>query len=291
MSRAEAGARRAADRPRDDRVLRVTRIVALLLLPFLVIAVVLLYGFPERTGELFAWPIAPSLTAYMLASAYVGGVWFFARVIRAQRWHRIAPGFPAVIVFALALLVATLLHWDRFSRNLSFYTWIVLYATTPLIVAWLWWMHRARDDGRPEASDVRIPGWVRGVMVLVGAASLLTGAALFLVPTAVIPLWAWDLTPLTARVLGAVLSLPGVVALWFLRDARWSSFRIVFQAQLVSLVAIVCSLIAGRDALHVDRIATPGFLALVAVAFAGYLALYAVMEMRLRRADAAPLAG
>ena len=99
-----------------------------------------------------------------------------------------------------------------------------------------------------------------------------------------IPLWAWDLTPLTARVLGAVLSLPGVVAIGFLRDDRWSSFRILFQAQLLSLVAIVCSLIAGRDALYGDRFATPAFLGLIAVAFVGYAALTVAMEVRIRRA-------
>ncbi len=78
--------------------------------------------------------------------------------------------------------------------------------------------------------------------------------------------------------LGAVLSLPGIVAVGFLRDDRWSSFRILFQAQLVSLVAIVCSLIAGREALHWDRPATPAFLALIAVAFVGYAALTVAME-------------
>ena len=83
--------------------------------------------------------------------------------------------------------------------------------------------------------------------------------------------------------LGAVLSLPGVVAVGFLRDDRWSSFRILFQAQLVSLVAIVCSLIAGREALHWDRLATPAFLALIAVAFIGYAALTVAMEARIRR--------
>ena len=115
-------------------------------------------------------------------------------------------------------------------------------------------------------------------MLAVGAASLVTGAVLFLAPTLVIPVWAWDLTPLTAQVIGAVLSLPGVVAIGFLRDDRWSSFRVLFQAQLVSLVAIVCSLIAGRDALHWDRPATPAFLALIGVAFVGYLTLTVAME-------------
>jgi hypothetical protein len=266
-----------------DRVLLVTRIVAIVIVPFLVIAAILLYAFPDRTGELFAWPITPPLTAYMLASAYVGGIWFFVWVATTRRWHRVAVGFPAVVVFAGALLVATLLHLDRFSQNVSFFTWIVLYATTPFVVAWLWWAQRRSDPGELETADARGPRLVRAVMLAVGACSLLTGAVMFLAPTLVIPIWAWDLTPLTARVLGAVLSLPGVVAIGFLHDDRWTSFRILFQAQLLSLVAILCSLIAGRDALHTDRPATPAFLALIGVAFIGYAALTVTMEARIRR--------
>ncbi|MET0782672.1 MAG: hypothetical protein ABWY26_04425 [Microbacterium sp.] len=287
MSRPDASARERVVPPRDDSVLRITRLVAIVIVPFLVVAAVLLYAFPDRTGELFAWAIEPPLTAYILASAYVGGIWFFARAARARRWHRIAPGFPAVVVFAGALLVATLLHLDRFSQNISFYTWLVLYATTPFLVAWLWWMQRGRDDGELEASDCRVPRFVRAIMLAVGAASLVTGAIMFLAPTLVIPVWAWDLTPLTAQVVGAVLSLPGVVAIGFLRDDRWSSFRILFQSQLVSLVAIICSLIAGREALYWDRPATPAFLALVGIAFVGYLALTVAMELQIRRTAAA----
>ena len=121
--------------PGSDRVLIATRVVAVVIIPFLVVAAFLLFVFPERTGELFAWAIAPPLSAYMLGSAYVGGIWFFVGVAVTKRWHRVAPGFPAVVVFAGALLIATLLHLDRFSQNLSFYTWVVLYATTPFAVA------------------------------------------------------------------------------------------------------------------------------------------------------------
>jgi hypothetical protein len=264
----------------NDRLYAVTRIVGAAIVPFLVIAAVLLFGFPERSGELFAWQIDPPLSAYMLASAYVGGIWFFVRVAASRRWHVVAPGFPAVVVFAGALLVATLLHLDRFSQNLSFYAWITLYATTPLVVAVLWVIQRREDPRAVEASDVVVPPAVRAIVLVVGAASLLTGAVMFVVPQLVIPVWAWELTPLTARVTGAVLSLPGVVSIGMLRDSRWSSFRILFQAQLVSLAAIVCSLVAGRDALVWDRLATPAFLTLIAVAVAGYSALTIAMERR-----------
>src|SRR5690349_19472652 len=94
----------------DDRIFPITRWVAIFIVPFLGVAAVLLYFFPTRTGELFAWPIKPPVSAYVLASAYLGGIWFFVRVATVQGWHRVKHGFPAVVVFAGALLIATLLH-------------------------------------------------------------------------------------------------------------------------------------------------------------------------------------
>ncbi|MFE7843906.1 hypothetical protein ACFUTX_01775 [Microbacterium sp. NPDC057407] len=273
----------------DDRVLPATRWVAIAIVPFLVVAAFLLFAFPERTGELFAWAIDPPLSAYLLASAYTGGIWFFVRVAAARRWHHVAHGFPAVVVFAGALLVATLLHLDRFSQNLSFAVWMTLYATTPFAVAALGIVQRRRDPGVPDERDVEIPRPVRFGLAAVGLAALALGAALFCAPAAAIDLWAWPLTPLTAQVTGAVLSLTGVVNAGLLWDSRWSAFRTLFQAQLLSLVAIAVSLIAGRDALLWDGPATPAFVGLVAVALLGYGAFALWCESRMRRA--APLRG
>ena len=68
--------------PRDDRVLPATRALAVVLVPILLTAFVILYGFPADTGRLFAWTIRPDLTPMVLASAYLGGAWFFVRVVR-----------------------------------------------------------------------------------------------------------------------------------------------------------------------------------------------------------------
>jgi hypothetical protein len=40
---------------RDDRVLPVTRWVAILVVPILVLAFIILYGLPDRTTDYFAW--------------------------------------------------------------------------------------------------------------------------------------------------------------------------------------------------------------------------------------------
>ena len=166
-----------------DRLNGFARWVGVLLVPFLAVAVVLLYGFPTRTEALFAWTIAPPLTALFLACAYLGGIWFFARVARETRWHRVHRGFNAVLVFAAMLGLATVLHWDRFHQGtVILAVWATLYATTPFVSAAVLGMHRGVDDGRPEPRDYLLPGAVRAVLVVVGLAALVAGVALFLFP-------------------------------------------------------------------------------------------------------------
>lgn len=268
----------------SDGVTPATRWTAIAIIPFLVVAAVLLFAFPDRTGELFAWAIAPPLSAYLLASAYVGGVWFFVCTARSRRWDDVRHGFPAVVVFAAALLIATLLHLDRFSRNLSFAVWIVLYATTPFVIAALGILEarRARPATPVAGDEVIVSRPLRAVLVAVGIAAALTGAVMFVLPEVAIGLWAWELTPLTARVTGAVLTLTGVVNAGLVRDARWSAFRVLFQAQLVSLVAIAASIAFGSAALLWERPTTAGFVVLVITALLLY-AWVAGRHERLRR--------
>ena len=79
-----------------------------------------------------------------------------------------------------------------------------------------------------------------------------------------------------------MLTLTGVVNLAMLRDERWSAFRILFGAQLLSLAAIAVSLVARHDDLLWERPLTVPFLALVAAAVLAYGALTTWAELRLR---------
>ena len=74
-----------------------TRLLALVIIPFLLGAFVILYGFPRDTARLFAWPIKPTMTSMMLASAYLGGAYFFVRVLAERHWNVINGGFPPVV--------------------------------------------------------------------------------------------------------------------------------------------------------------------------------------------------
>ena len=69
----------------DDRVLTSTRVVATFIVPFLVVAFILLYLLPDHTRALFAWTIQPRMSAMVLGGAYLAGAYFFVRAATAAR--------------------------------------------------------------------------------------------------------------------------------------------------------------------------------------------------------------
>jgi hypothetical protein len=80
---------------RNDHIYRFTRLLSIIIIPFLIAAWIILYLRPERSGELFAWPIKPPMTAMMLGAAYLGGVVFHHAVsclrdMAIQSTHRSA---------------------------------------------------------------------------------------------------------------------------------------------------------------------------------------------------------
>ena len=104
-------------------------------------------------------------------------------VASATRWHHVRRGFPAVVVFAGALLIATLLHLDRFSANLSFAVWLALYATTPFVIAALADRAAPARSRDPRSSGCRHPPRRRASdSPLIGAGAFAAGAAVFLAP-------------------------------------------------------------------------------------------------------------
>lgn len=229
--------------PQDDRIYRETRFLAAIIIPFLLAAFYILYLRPTETGALFAWQINSPMTAMMLGAIYIGGAYYFVRVLGAQRWHWVKIGLLPVTVFASFLGIATLLHWDRFNHtHISFITWAALYFTTPFLVAATWLHNRVTDPGTPDSDDAMLPQPVRVVMGAIGAASFLVSIVLFVQPQFMIELWPWMLTPLTARVVGAMFAL-GLTALGLGLERRWSGVRLILQAQIFMMVMVLTATI------------------------------------------------
>jgi hypothetical protein len=263
---------------RDDRVLRLTRGVAFAIVPFLVVAVAVLYPVLGDTQRLFAWTIKPTLTAMLLGSAYLGGAYFFVRAGRTRAWHAVKGGFVPVAVFAALMGIATIVHWDKFNhRHVAFWLWALLYFTSPFLVAWVWLRNR-RYDRPAEPDERRLPPAAARMVAAVGGLAVAVGLFLFLAPSTAMTIWPWSLTPLTARVLGAVFCL-GLAGLGALADPRWTSARVPFQVALLMLTMMV---VAGLRAYRQFDRGNP-LTWLFAVGFVGLTVAIGVLYRRMER--------
>ena len=101
----------------DDRPLPETRWAALVIFIVLVPAVIVLWDTPGETADRWAWTITPDLTPIFLGAGYGAGAYFFWRTFRATRWHPSSAGVLGASVFAALMLIATLIHWDRFNHG------------------------------------------------------------------------------------------------------------------------------------------------------------------------------
>ena len=111
----------------------------------------------------------------------------------------------------------------------------------------------------------------------------LVGILMFVLPTLAIGSWAWEVTPLTARVLGAVLILPGTVNVWMLLDGRWSAFKWIVQAELVCMVFLNIAIVLCRDQLDWRNAVTIPVVVVLAASLLFFAWLYVDGERRARR--------
>ncbi len=261
----------------DDRVLPYTRGLSLFVAPFLLVAFLLLYVFPGETQRLFAWTVRPTMTPMVLGSAYLGGFYFFLRVLPERRWASIKTGFVSVALFASLLGIATIIHWDKFNHDhVAFWLWAGLYFTAPVLVFGAWLANR-RFAAPAGPGEQRLGLPARWAVALVGLAALATGVVMFLAPTEVIAIWPWTLTPLTCRVIGAifVLGSAGVAALV---DPRWVSVRLMVQVEGLMVALILLAAVRARDEFFTDRPLTWLMLGGFVAVFIGSIALWSSQE-------------
>jgi hypothetical protein len=269
---------------RDDRILPEARWVAALVIPFLVVAFLILYMLPQETERLFAWRMQPSMSAMMLGAAYAGGIYYFTALLLAKQWHRIAVGLLPVTTFASLLGIVTILHWDRFNHShISFIAWAGLYFTTPFIVLAVWLRNRGQDSGQPASTEIMIPYAVRFSVGAIGIVTLIISLVLFLWPAVMIGVWPWTLSPLTARVMSAMFSLPGVVGLGIALDRRWSAAEIILQSQGFSILLILLAVVLAWNDFDWTKVGSLIFVGGLSIMLIGVAALYVVMQSRQRR--------
>ena len=221
----------------------------------------------------------------MLASAYLGGAYFFLRVVFESRWNVVKTGFLSVALFASLLGVATSPALGQVQPS-------------PCRFLALGWPLPDRTDlgvrrlARATGASLRrhaltsndgeqlgtISRWIVG---LLGLIALGQGIVMFVAPSQVIPIWPWILTPLTCRVVGAIFCL-GSAGLAVLADSRWTTLRLLLQVEALMVTLILVGAVRARAEFNTGRplswILLSGFVAVLLGS--GYL--WYTMEIRAR---------
>jgi hypothetical protein len=205
--------------------------VLIVVVPFLLLAFLILYFFPDLSAERFAWGIKPHMTALFIGSGYLAGAYMFVFAIFGKQWHRVKGAFPPVTAFTISMLLATIIHWDKFDLNhFPFQLWLILYVITPFIVPYLWIKNRVTDPGTAESGDLIVPTYAKWAFMTFGVIGIGMGIFMFIFPQPMITIWPWTLSPLTARILGGWFGLLGVGGFYVSQDSRWSVWQVPLQS-------------------------------------------------------------
>ncbi len=164
-----------------------------------------------RTADYFAWTIAVPASAAFIGVFYLASTVMGVLALRRRAWAPARVALVPVVMFVGFVLLVTLLHLDKFHlttggfpARVAGWIWLVVYVVTPPgYVFAFWWQARSPGGDPPPAAE--LPRWAAWLLAALGMALAATGVALLVAPTAVAPLWPWELTALTARMIGATL--------------------------------------------------------------------------------------
>jgi hypothetical protein len=278
---------------RDDSVLPATRVAAVVVVAVLVPALVILWGLPSKTADLWAWTIKPDLTPIFMGAGYGAGAYFFYRVFTTKHWHEVSVGVISAAVFALLMLATTIAHYDKFNHGhapvlaaTAFFGWTIVYIASPWVVAYLWWRNQRTDPRTPEPGEALVPPTVRLVARVCALCALAGAAVVLLAPSVAIDNWGWNLTPLTARVIGCFTAQVGTGFLLLSLDPRWSSWRVLVQTFLIAVGLLLVGALRAFDAFDTSNVTAWLYLGGLV---GGALAL-ALLYRAMRPAAAAPTA-
>jgi hypothetical protein len=262
---------------RDGRILPATHWASLVVFVILVPALVILWGLPDRTADAWAWTIKPDLTPIFLGAGYGAGAYFFLRTFLSRQFHPSSAGIFGASFFASLMLIATLIHWDRFNHGdaplvgaIVFYGWVAVYILSPPIVFALWWANR---PGEPL-----VPAHVRRMAQAFAAGALVSAAVFFLAPGTAIDIWPWQLTPLTSRVLGSFTAQVGIGALLISLDPRWSAWKLIVETFFVATALLLVGAIRAWDDFDTSNVMTYLYVGGLVAADLALLALYRSMN-------------
>ena len=210
---------------------------------FVLVAGLQLYVLSEHTDYWFAWTIEPALTAAFLGAFYLDACVLALFSARERAWDRARVGVQGVLAFIWLTLLATLIHLDKFHLDdgrliptAAAWIWLTIYVLEPPVLSVVYPL-QLRSPGGDGPGGGEIPRWFRVGSAAIGALLVIVGAILFVAPSSAGDLWAWTLTPLTARAAAAWLVGQGLVLVTIARDGDWLRARWAFLS-IIGLVVL-----------------------------------------------------
>src|SRR5215469_16511269 len=145
-----------------------------------------LFVFTGRTDTFFAWTVVNPLAAAFLGGSYWASVSIEALAGRQQLWANARIAVPAVFVFTVLTLVATLMHLGQFHLGARFETgtrivtvaWIAIYVLVPLLML-IVLVVQARTPGSDPSRSASLPTWIYALLATQAIVLLGFGVALF----------------------------------------------------------------------------------------------------------------
>jgi hypothetical protein len=238
-----------------------------------------LYFLPGRAETEYAWSIQPPVNAAFIGAGFLAGTLATGLVLAfATRWRTFATLPIALWVLASSLLLATIIHNDRFKWDYPpTWVWTFVYAGVPLAIPFLVARQRGVADGQPSPDPrLRI---VRALSAIVGAVMLAGAIALFLAPVDLGKHWPWTLTPLLARAVAAWYALFGTMLVSCAVGLRRPAEAIIPYATLAAWSVLLLAL----PLLHPDDVSgAGGYIAgmLALLALSAYALTVALPERR-----------
>ena len=107
---------------------------------------------------------------------------------------------------------------------------------------------------------------------------------LFAFPQPAIDVWPWALTPLTARVMGAIFAL-GLAAVGAFSERRWSAYRLLVQVEMIMLALLLVGGVRGAADWARSNVLTWLFAAGFVAVLVASVVFYVRMESQDRSRD------
>jgi hypothetical protein len=244
------------------------------------LAGLVLFVFPLRTAEWFAWTVNPPMTAVFLGAAYWSSAGLEIIGARSAGWESARLAVWPVFIFTTLTLAVTLVHLDRFHLSpaagflaqAATWAWLAIYAAVPvaMLIITRRQLRGVQVAGRAASGRPVLPPALRMLLGGIAGILLLYGAALLAAPVPAAAWWPWPLTELTGRAVGAWLVGLGWAAAQGQSSRDLGSVRPVALTSLAFVVLQAIALLRYGEALRWQAAPAIGFsVVLAAIGVAG----------------------